>query len=326
MMSTSVKPAERKRTGIWRLVGGNMLVLAVLLLLIFCAGEIYYRYFFDSTDSFALTLVTRRWFERHYLVNHVPVRDNIEYSLKPAPGMKRISFLGDSFTAGHGVADVEMRFANILRKARGSAQEVHALAECGLDTGAEIAKLRLFFGKGYQTDVVVLVYILNDISDLIPGWQAKQRRIYSDVENANFLVHQSYFINKLYYQVKVARDPDLAGFFSFVREAYDGPLWEQQKDRLRSLMELCKSRNTGFMVVTFPFLQALGPDYTFAPVHEKLGAFWKENGVPHLDLLSVYKSYEPGQLVVGKYDAHPNEFAHKRAAAAIDLFLEQEMK
>ena len=126
--------------------------------------------------------------------------------------------------------------------------------------------------------------------------------------------------------MKASRDPDTADFYSFVRKAYAGPLWETQKERLRSLADLCKAHQAGFMVVTFPFLQALGPGYVYADVHAKLGAFWKEIGVPHLDLLATYESYEPARLVVGKHDAHPNEFAHSRAAAAIDLFLTREMK
>ena len=81
-----------------------------------------------------------------------------------------------------------------------------------------------------------------------------------------------------------------------------------------------------FMVVTFPFLQNLGPNYPYADVHEKLNAFWTDQGIPHLDLLETYKPFKPSQLVVGKYDAHPNEFAHKKAAEAIDGFLDQEVK
>ena len=159
-------PPKRKRA--MKLLAGNLLVLAVLLLLIFSAGEIYYRYIFDSTDSFALTLTSKRWFERHWQLNNMRVRDNIDYIREKTPGKTRITFLGDSFTVAHGVNDVENRFGNILRNKRKDRQEIHLIAGNGLDTGFEFRALRQELRKGYQSDVIVLVYILNDISDIIP--------------------------------------------------------------------------------------------------------------------------------------------------------------
>ena len=81
------------------------------------------------------------------------------------------------------------------------------------------------------------------------------------------------------------------------------------------------------MVVTFPFLHALGDDYAYRDVHGRLDALsGDELGMRHLDLLPVYEEYKPGKLVVGKVDAHPNEFAHELAAEAIAEFLEPELK
>jgi hypothetical protein len=60
-------------------------------------------------------------------------------------------------------------------------------------------------------------------------------------------------------------------------------------------------------------------------VHEQLGRFWRELQVPHLDLLPVYQGLKPQQLVANRFDPHPNEFAHKLAAEAIQKFLEQNM-
>jgi hypothetical protein len=48
-------------------------------------------------------------------------------------------------------------------------------------------------------------------------------------------------------------------------------------------------------------------------------------GVPHLDLLPVYVDYADAELVVNRFDAHPNEFAHSLAAEAIGRFLKKEI-
>ncbi len=316
---------EKKPVPMRTLLAANALVLAGLLSVVVCGLEVYYRYFYDSTDLLGLTRISARWFERHYQYNKLEIRDNIEYMSTVAPGRKRVTFLGDSFTAGHGVADVDKRFVNLMRERTAGRLELHAAARNGFDTGQEVGALRLLADLGYETDVVVLVYVLNDVSDLIPAWQAHLARIYREQADEPFLVRHSYFINKLYYQLKATRDPGVANYFTSIRAAYDGPIWAQQQSRLAGLAEYCRFRNIRLLVVTFPFLQALGPDYAYAGIHRRLDRFWSELGVPHLDLLPVFASYAPEQVVVGKYDAHPNERAHAVAADAIGEFIDKQV-
>ena len=55
---------RRGRRWLWLPVGNGIVVLLLLSLLLL-AGEVYYRYVYDTTDSFALTRVTQacatRW-------------------------------------------------------------------------------------------------------------------------------------------------------------------------------------------------------------------------------------------------------------------------
>jgi hypothetical protein len=53
----------------------------------------------------------------------------------------------------------------------------------------------------------------------------------------------------------------------------------------------------------------------------QLNDFWSTIGVPHLDLLNTYSGNRPGDLVVNRMDAHPNEASHEMAADAILPFL-----
>ena len=77
--------------------------------------EVRYRFAYDRTDAFSLTRTSQRWFARHYRNNAWLLRDDVEYTLRKPPGTRRITFVGDSFTVGHGVADVGDRFANRIR-------------------------------------------------------------------------------------------------------------------------------------------------------------------------------------------------------------------
>jgi lysophospholipase L1-like esterase len=303
----------------------NLVFLLVLSGLSFAGGELYYRYIYDTTDSLAYTRVAREWGRRYIIRNAAGFRDNIQYYLAIPPGKRRISFLGDSFTAGHGVKSVEDRFPNLIR-AEHPEWEVHVLAELGWDTGAELAEIQKSQQAGYQLDTVVLVYCLNDVADLFPEWNAAITRINDDAQHAGWLRRHSFFFDILYHRYKAAHDPYVKDYYRFVREGYRGPIWEMQKQRLTVLRDLVQSQGAKFMVVTFPFLQALGDHYEYQPAHNALNQLWRELQVPHLDLLSVYGGLRPDQLTVNPYDAHPNEYANSLAAKAINSFLETQIK
>src|SRR6267154_928552 len=99
-----VRHARNRGTQVsWgRLVLGNLLGLLFLLSLLFVAGEAYYRFVYDTTDAMDYTNVSDRWVQRHWHVNSAGCRDNINYSPAIKSGARRVTFVGDSFTAGHG--------------------------------------------------------------------------------------------------------------------------------------------------------------------------------------------------------------------------------
>jgi hypothetical protein len=316
---------QHQKSARWAgLVVGNALVFGFVGSLVLLSGETYFRFFKDTTDSFGLTKSTARWFERHFQNNIAGFRDSTEYTTLIPTGKRRVTFIGDSFTAGHGVPNVEDRFANVIR-AENPGWDVHVLAQCGWDSGAEIWNFMELEKFGYQTDLVVLVYCLNDITDIVPEWQEISRRIYSSSQPGWFFEH-SFFLNTLYYRWKAASIPDVSNYFRFVHDNYQGPVWEEQKQRLTILRDTVRSRDGQLLVVTFPFLHALGPDYDYQPIHQRLDEHWNELDVPHLDLLSVYKSSNPHEVTVNAHDAHPNERAHKMAAHAIAVFLKNNLK
>jgi hypothetical protein len=228
-----------------------------------------------------------------------------------------VSFIGDSFTAGHGITNVDDRFVNRLRQITQGSIDVHALAEVGRDTGAEIKLIRDLRREGYQFDIVVLVYCLNDISDIVPGQHDLTERAAAPAAKPSFLVEHSYLINTYYYRIKARFDPRASRYYDFVRAAYAGPVWEQQKKRLRELSQLCESTGAQLAVVIFPFMHSLGANYDFRQVHETIGQYWQGVGVPCLDLLPVFEPHADEPLMVSAYDAHPNERAHELAAQAI---------
>ncbi|RKX92593.1 MAG: hypothetical protein DRP84_09780 [Spirochaetes bacterium] len=238
-----------------------------------------------------------------------------------APGKRRISFLGDSYTVGHGIKNVDKRFANQVRNMMKDEWEVQVLAGNGLDTGAELYVLESYIKAGFQFDNLILIYCLNDISDIIPKFKNILKEIYKGKKSEGFFLKNSYFINLLYYRFVRGRNPNISNYYGFVRDAYYSNHWEDQKNRLHLLCKLCHSRGINLMVVTFPFLHALDNGYEYGEIHEKLNKFWKEQKIPYLDLLSIYEGHKASELIISRYDAHPNEYAHSLAAEAIKNFI-----
>ena len=304
-----------------RLALGNGLTFLFLLSSFLLVAEIRFRFFMDTTDSLGFTKISERWVARHWRNNGAGCRDNIEYSGPILPGKRRVSFVGDSFTAGHGIKNVDDRFANRLRALHPD-WEIQLLANVGLDTGTEIALLKKAQSRDYQFDEVVLVYCLNDVCDLLmaPGEPFEGRLPPLD-QRGPWFTRGSYFLDLMYNRYKAAQNPFVKNYFSFVKDGYRGKYWEKQQARLNELRDFIQSHGGHLTVVTFPFLNSLGPDYDYGFVHDELNRFWSDLHVPHLDLLPVYVGRSSSELTVNAHDAHPNELAHKLAAEAIDRIL-----
>ncbi|MBX3412509.1 MAG: SGNH/GDSL hydrolase family protein [Pirellulales bacterium] len=309
-----------RRHWFW-LVLGNLAVLLASLGVIFLAAETYYRYFYDESDASSLSLSSQRWFDRYYRMNEAGLRDNVEYHSEKPPGVRRLSFVGDSFTAGHGMRRVEDRFANILRRKLAPHCEVHCLARNGLDTGPQIDMLRRGFDGGYRTDAVVLIYCANDLIDLLPQLPGQVERLSARAASIGAL-RNSYAIDIWHCRWIVATDPDSTNHYQDLAAAYEGELWDRQQARLRELVAVCRERETPLAIVMFPFIdpREMGP---YDRAYAKLEAFCRAEDIPYLDLrTALYPHVEEG-LIVNAFDAHPNERAHALAAEAILAWLRE---
>lgn len=305
------------------LVAGNVLILTFLLTLLFLGFETYYRFLCNRTDAMGNTLVSLSWYEKYFHKNALGLRDDLEYPMALTPGKRRVTFVGDSFTAGFGVKNVEDRFVNRIRKAHPE-WEVHAAAKPGLDTSTEVDLMHnLTVSNHYRLDVVVLVYQINDIGEVMPGWVREYRKMMAAGFRNSWLCQHSYFVNLFYHRWQLQRNSYMQKYFDEVEAAYRGPLWEVEKVGLLAFQNLTKIRGgRQLLVVTFPYMDQAN---RFKPVHEQLDRYWQEQGIPHLDLLPIFSKLPPAKLVANPHDGHPNEYAHQLAAQAIDEFLKREI-
>ena len=304
------------------ILAGNALVLMFLVSLAFLGLESYYRFVSDQTDALGDTLVSTKWSRRYCHKNNIGVRDNLDYAYPRTPGKRRVTFVGDSFTVGLGVRDVEDRFVNRIRR-RHPEWEVHAVAQPGLETSNEVEAVHnLVVSNHYQLDLVVLIYNMNDIGEVMPNWIAEYKNLVADKFRNSWLCRNSYLVNLYYSRWQLQRNRYFQHYFEELQAAYSGPIFERHKIALTAMRNMTFVRGGRLLVVTFPFLHA---PLQFKSAHERMAGFWAENGVPHLDLLPVFSNLPPATITVNSRDAHPNEHAHALAAEAIDGFLNEQL-
>jgi len=311
-------------SGIIRIVIGNVFIVLIVLLACFVVMESYYRFVYDTTDSFGFTLVAKRWMERHFnQKNNFGFRDTVDYRYIPEESKERITFLGDSFAAGHGVDDVDERFANVIRKEKPE-WEVHCVAVPGASTIAEVTMLQRLLSDGYRAETVVLVFCLNDAVENSDEWKTRCALLQKKYDSDSYLLNNSYFLNTLYFRLKRINDPLVKDYFGDLEKYYRGPDWDVERKALQRLRGMVRRHGGKLLVVVFSFLHTIGDSYPFHNIQEKMASFFRDHGIPCLDLLRTYSEYQSSELVVNKYDSHPNVFAHGLAAEQIIEFIERE--
>ena len=316
----------KKRQG-YRKAKKNMLKLnlslaACMVLLFMLFAEVTFALFYVQTDAFNMTSSSKRWFNL-YLENQRNEsgwRDSEEFVKRLPDDQKRICFIGDSFTVGHGIRNINNRFSNLieekLNKNHPGKYQVANLADPGLEISQIEARTRGVFQGGYQVDHLVYVMCLNDIE----GYDTESKENLTklgDVGPRNFVLKNSYLPNWLYFRYLQYTRKEVRDYYPHLKKSYDSFAWTGFSRKFKSLSDLCKSKNVQFSVVIFPFLHDLNSESSFISVHKKVEKFCKKNHIPVVDLEPVMRKHADENLVVNRFDAHPNEKANQYAAEAI---------
>src|SRR5579863_2930126 len=100
--------ARRQPRRIWMWSANLGLSLAMLVAVV-TAAELGFACFADFSDTFNISNVSKRWLVLHIdnEQNEAGFRDREAFTKFVSPGQKRIVFLGDSFTAGHGIKRID---------------------------------------------------------------------------------------------------------------------------------------------------------------------------------------------------------------------------
>ena len=278
--------------------------------------EFYFRYIYDQSDGLGFLKVNSRWHQRHVVTNNYFFRDR-DFNPVKAEGITRIGVLGDSITFGGGIENPQDRFPDLLEKRlqdAGFKAEVYNLGVPGSDTEGEISGYQSV--KHLNLDIIIWQYFLNDIQPLekstgsaIIDKNSKISPIASFSSDKSFFFDFIYwrFSNKYQRTFEELKNADLAQY-------QNEQILTKHKEQIGAFIDQLQEENIKVLVIIFPFVHLIGPNYPAENIHDLMTNYFKEKGVETIDLLNDLKNKDPQVLIASRFDPHPNESVHALAA------------
>ncbi len=300
---------------------GNGLVFLCLVGAVGIAAESYLRFMSVQTDSFGVSLPARRWLALYTKLNSLGCRDR-EWTQSKPDGVRRIAFVGDSFTYGWGIELPKDRFTGRIQSLFDSLApgtvEVMNVAKPGWDTGDQLQPIKDII-ELYAVDEIVLCYVANDIEMLLPT--EKGFNPTRPPEPFFFNMDSSCLLDYLYRRIYLPRVPSVRNYYDWLAEGFsDEDIWRRHRQLLGAIIQACQEHGVKLRVALLPFIRTSGDKLHIADLHAMLRGFFEANQIPVADLYPVIAGFAAEDLVVNHVDAHPNERAHKLFAEGIWQF------
>lgn len=187
-------------TDINKIIANGATVLLALFVIFILLETIFM--FIPRSHSADYTLASKLWYKKYWKpVNSLGFRDN-----EPDHNYPVILFVGDSFTAGHGLKSVNDRFSNIVGRELNKKEPKFNIINIGrpnLDSRGEYDEMMNFiYLNKIKPQKIILQYCGNDIESAAArnGFEFEGFRPPSDMNRFTLLIGAgSYFFNYLYF-------------------------------------------------------------------------------------------------------------------------------
>jgi lysophospholipase L1-like esterase len=263
--------------------------------------------------------------ERYVDRNRDGFRDR-EFEPPPPPGVERIAAVGDSFTFGDGIREVDDTWPRVLERtlsASGPPARVFNLGVPGSNTEFQ-RRLLERLGPRLAPDRIVVGFVLNDAEPPGADRAVVHRKVYVPLVPIPALDAPLTRVSYAYSWLRGKKNQIYARlglnmtYGEYLHGLYrDEATWARFAGHARGLVADARVRGVPVAVVVFPMLGGGPGAYPFEDEHRRVVALFREAGATVVDLLEVYADGDPGTLTVSPSDAHPNETAHRVAAEAI---------
>ncbi len=304
-----IRRQQKQKAQNWRI---NLTLSLLFLFLTFMVVEFYFKVFFAQSDAYVFTLAAQNWAERYWQpINSLGYRDR-EWLPDEVKDKLKVMVAGDSVAAGLGIKNYENRFSNQLNKMLGDQAVVFNVASPGWHTRREIEAL---VNYPYRPDIVILTYFINDVEGTAyhQGIEHPEFGVYKPSPWLEPLVKNSYAFNFLYWRLaRLGQQEGQAVYWQWITGLFARPdIWWVHQQEFQTIVDGTKSEGITLIVVVFPNITSIEASRQITgPVLD----FFKNQGVPTLDVATLISDQNPRDLMVSPVDAHPNEIVNLKVA------------
>lgn len=280
--------------------------------------------FVPQSQVAGTTLAYKRWMDYYWKpINQLGFRDH-PIAVEQLSGKKIVMAVGDSFTAGHGIANIKDRYADVLATKLPENYRVLNLGRDGVDTSTELYRL---FNFPIKPDILIFQYYGNDIEGVCVAETKKKEeerdkfferyRDYPEIPTwAKGLVKNSYLLNFAYWQTL---KKDEVSYFDFITPCFENrETLTKHMMMLQSLVNFSKQHSIPTVVVIFPLMLSIEQSKFYT---QPLKDFFTKRGISVVDVGELSKDIPPKKRVIGKLDSHASVLVHQRIAEEINRML-----
>jgi len=276
--------------------------------------------------------------QRYVRLNRAGFRD-LEHTLVPPPGTRRLLLVGDSYAFGAGLRDTANRFGEQLQatlaQLSGEPWEVINNSLGDKNTLDELVFLQE--GLAYHPDVVLLLYVFNDADYLAPGGgdaaagsgsrgvaSVTQRSLIFEqpqsllgrFEPARVLYWNSFLFQELYARWRVLHYRFSRPMGGVAPDVYRTPsLLQRHLSDLARFMRMADSANA--LVAIVPIDPGVSSEPTLRDRYRTFTDAALRAGLPVWSIMNVYQGRHLGEITVNQLDGHLNALGYHLAVEVV---------
>jgi hypothetical protein len=294
----------------------NTATVLLALFVVFIFLEAVFM-FVPRSHSADYTLASKLWYAKYWKpVNSSGFRDD-----EPDNHYPVILFVGDSFTAGHGLNSVEDRFSNIVGKELNKKERKFSIINIGmpnLDSRGEYETMMNFlYLNRIKPKKIILQYCGNDVE----GAAANNGLIFegfhppSDMNKAVLMIGSgSYFFNYLYFLLP--REHLGFSYLKYLTGAYKNEkVLSRHKKDLMLFVDYARQNSIQLIAVIFPFLTDI--DMSNSVYVNDIVDFFRTNKTGVINVSELVKTMPVQERIVNQNDTHASKKLNRIIAEEI---------
>ncbi|MFN8309507.1 MAG: SGNH/GDSL hydrolase family protein [Chitinophagales bacterium] len=308
--------------------------------------------FLPVSQGINLAYCSKIWFQKYWRLNDQRYRDREYDNNDFDPRRKKIFFIGDSYTAGHGIKNPADRVSDLVAEKLGPQYVVFNFGQNGSDTKDELRRL---LEVPFKPHIVVWQHCMNDIEYLGNSKAQLYKRmttspsmcfrLFSWMSSYSFALNYAFWNYQSFKQSMetIKNSDEEAAFFhsnphpfqalrvkfynmESVRQRLSGSeialyldtiSYNRHIADLVSVDSICKRNNIKMIMLFYPYSDDRSLHQMKDDMVRSLEESVEQHGVKTLDVFSSATEITENERVVGHLDPHPGVAWNR--LVAIDL-------